>query len=279
MALVSTVNMCEFPSSVVGTKSGLTQSYRNLFTSLPDDLIRLVCEYDTSYRRVFSTVEFRKELCRAYWMRESVQKQAEKEIYACLLRKQEYEEVFGNAFFELNLSSSNCYEDSDGEFRYVSTGRICQDIVKESFVHFSVFDDVLRYVVMPLSLKNAPVHIHYDELECVHSRMKYKYDGMCTFDCEPHQSMISLYTRSQLPDCPLFATEYYSQIGKIMPSIHMVSPSWIMEYHDGDGFDVLTWEYEFIQAGFTREDIAHMTPGLMAQMSKYMSTSRFVLWS
>jgi hypothetical protein len=266
MAMVSTVrNMCEFPKKA---QCGVVS--QNLFTSLPDDLIRLVCEYDDTFHRVFSTVQFRKELRYAYWMRESVQKQAADEIYACLLRKQDFEEVFGNAFFELNLVDS--YEESDGEFRYVSTGRICRDIVKESFIHFSVFDDVLRYVVMPLSLKNSPVHIHYDELACVHSRSKYKYDGMCSLERYPDRDLMP---RSS----DMCAYDYYTQIGKVNPCIDTIYPSWNIEFNDGDGFDVLTWEYEVIEEGFTREDIAHMSPALMAQMSNYMSNTRFVLWA
>ena len=161
----------------------------NLFNSLPDDLIRHICEFDTTYRYVFSKSDFKCEITKGYWRQNSLQEEIRKAIYSRLLDIQYDENGFANRFLEMN---QNAEEDSTFYFTHQTEGmtedeistlpatpnQICRDLQSETSIYFSVFEDVLRWIVIPKSFADkAEAYFNRREAECGSINL---YDGMCS---------------------------------------------------------------------------------------------------
>tara|TARA_B110000503_G_C7072138_1_gene381340 strand:+ start:198 stop:917 length:720 start_codon:yes stop_codon:yes gene_type:complete len=188
----------------------------NLFNSLPDDLIRNVCEFDTTYRYVFSKSDFKCEITKAYWCQHSLQEEISKVIYSRLLDIQYDGNGFANRFLEMNM---NTEEDSIFYFTRQTEGmtedeidtlpttpnRICRDLQSETSIYFSVFENVLRWVVIPKSfVDKAEVYFNRREAECGSIHL---YDGMC-----------SLYNESSETDLYRLLS-----LGRIKPVVESVN--------------------------------------------------------
>ena len=163
----------------------------NLFTSLPDDLIREVCEWDDTYRTVFSSKQFTDNVLNAYWTRNYIQKKIKNHIYNTLELYQEEQSQFANRFLEMNFDDI-----CDGTVYFVNqtegmtpdeidalpgkTNHVCRDLRKETTVYFSLFQDVLRWVIIPKTFASkADEYFKRCETDGCY---KYLYDGMCTLE-------------------------------------------------------------------------------------------------
>ena len=121
----------------------IAKSY-NLFTSLPPDLIREVCEWDTTYKHVFSTVRFQRELHEAIWSSHTVQQQCERLVRDKL------------AFYKKTFKNWR----SDWSAIYIQTGQITTrktlkelDLDKDVEIKFSPYGKFLRFKVIPKGYK------------------------------------------------------------------------------------------------------------------------------
>lgn len=163
----------------------------NIFTSLPDDLIREVCEWDDTYRTVFSSKQFTDNVLNAYWTRNDIQKKIKNHIYNTLELYQEEQSQFANRFLEMNFDDI-----CDGTVYFVNqtegmtpeeidalpgkTNDVCRDLRKETTVYFSLFQDVLRWVIIPKTFASkADEYFKRCETDGCY---KYLYDGMCTLE-------------------------------------------------------------------------------------------------
>jgi hypothetical protein len=162
----------------------------NLFTSLPDDLIREVCEWDTTYRYVFSEQSFNESVLNAYWRRKYIQKKIKNEIYNTLESYQEKGSPFANRFLEMNFDDI-----CDGTVYFVNQtegmtpeeidalqgkSNVCCDLRKETTIYFSLFQNVLRWVIIPKTFAYK-AHTYFNRCE-FNGYFKYLYDGMCTLE-------------------------------------------------------------------------------------------------
>jgi hypothetical protein len=160
----------------------------NLFNSLPDDLIRNVCEFDTTYRYVFSTMDFKCEIMKSYWSQKSLQEHIRQAITGRLLDIQHDGNGFANRFLEINMTE----EDSTFYFTHQTEGMtqdeirtlpntpngICRDLQSETSIYFSVFEDILRWVVIPKSFADK-AEAYFNRREAEHGSVNL-YDGMCS---------------------------------------------------------------------------------------------------
>jgi hypothetical protein len=113
----------------------------NLFTSLPPDLIREVCEWDTTYKRVFSTGRFLRELVEAVWSTHTIiQQQCERFVRDKL------------AFYKNRFQSWR----TDRGLVHILSGQVFNsktyevlDLDKDVEIKFSPYGRFLRFKVVP----------------------------------------------------------------------------------------------------------------------------------
>jgi hypothetical protein len=226
----------------------------NLFNSLPDDLIRNVCEFDTTYRSVFSTSDFKCEITKAYWCQKSLHEEIRKVIYSRLLDIQHDGNGFANRFLEMNTQEE---EDDCFYFTHQTEGmtqdeistlpttpnRICRDLQIETSIHFSVFEDVLRWVVIPKSFADkADAYFKRREAECGSINL---YDGMC-----------SLYNESNRTDDAYWLL-YIGRINRVVEPVNLGN-----------------YQYDAIPVNA----LLRMPVDNFVKELRYTSRMRFVLW-
>ena len=123
----------------IQTMTTIATSY-NLFTSLPPDLIREVCEWDTTYKNVFSTTLFQRELEEAVWSNHTIQQQCEGLVREKL------------AFYKKRFQIWR----TDWSLVQILTGQVMNsktyeelDLDKDVEIKFSPYGKFLRFKVVP----------------------------------------------------------------------------------------------------------------------------------
>lgn len=242
--------------------SSITQGQYNLFTSLPDDLIREVCEWDTTYRYVFSGENARQEIMKGYWSRKSIQDEVLRSILFRLHRMRESKLTIISKFFHMNtfqfdnvLYFTRCTDGMrDDEIDTLPDCELCEDIYGEISVYFSVFEDVLRWAIIPKTFEGkADAYFKREELEG-HLDL---YDGMCTLCYEQLDSK-----------SPAFL-HYHSEGGikKMLSVLNLPL------------YDVFSYILCHYSDAISVEDLKMMSLNELARISGNTSRTRFVLWS
>lgn len=236
----------------------------NLFTSLPQDLIRTICvEWDTTYRYVFSTEKFKQEIMEGYLNQKRILKKMSREIYDGLDSFIDDELVFGNRFIHLNLDEEdNVYHfthQTEGmtqdEIDALPTSTTSLNLEKDTVIYFSRFKDVLRWAIIPKSFENK-AHAYFKRRE---AEQGYIFDGMC-----------SLEFKEQLEPG---RSSYYTRIGKIKP-VAMANIS-----HIGweDYFNYSNSMIEFSDA-ITVKRLRRMSESKFISLIKNNSEREFIVW-
>jgi hypothetical protein len=163
----------------------------NLLFSLPDDIIRDIYSMDSTYHNVFSNEKAKNDLIQAYWARKSIRTEVVNKVIAKLESIQEDGIAFNNRFVYINREEDddsfyiNCdtYGMSQEEINALPEGggsTACR--LTDLCIHFSPFEDVLRWVVIPTSFR-AHAEKYFKRREEEKGTFPL-YDGMCSLKYE-----------------------------------------------------------------------------------------------
>jgi hypothetical protein len=232
----------------------------NLLFSLPDDIIRNIYSMDSTYHSVFSNENAKYDLIQAYWARNSIRTEVVNNVLAKLESIQEDGIAFNNRFVYINR------EDGDDSFYiHCDTYGMSQEEINalpggggptacrltDLCVHFSSFEDVLRWVIIPTSFRaHAEEYFKRREEETGTFPL---YDGMCSLKYETLED-----DRYQ----------HYTSVGRVMKLVEGNLPffhahSYIFNtYYDAVSVDILS----------------QMPPIALQRVVFDSSNRRFVFW-
>lgn len=135
-----------------------TQSIINLFTFLPDDIIReICCEWDTSYRQIFCTEIFRQELHNKKWLTTIVKEYCADRILDQLnniIRSYShgYQKKWGTDWSLISINHGKCYN---------ALTREIIDLKTDVDFIWLVYEDYLLWKIVPKTYKATPFRQKY----------------------------------------------------------------------------------------------------------------------
>lgn len=187
----------------------------NVLFSLPDVLKTRVYLFDSTFKHVFQSIEFKKELMCSYWKRGAVQNDIRCYVYNRLRSKQRNGHWFCNPFLELNMRSgwknnNVVYYSQLTNVLLKGTGRdgdCIRNLETDTFVYLCPFEDSVQWILIPTVLKDCGI----DFLKIVHALRKY--DGICTMDLMGIGIGCDVGARKVgLPLFPCVVTDSYTQV-------------------------------------------------------------------
>ena len=176
---------------------------------------------------------------------------------------QEDQLPFANRFLEMNFDDI-----CDGTVYFVNktegmtpeeidalpgkTNDMCRDLRKETTVHFSLFQDVLRWVIIPKTFASkADEYFKRCESD---GYSKYLYDGMCTLEFDSVDT--GIYS-------------IYSKTGKVKP---------VLDACNVPLCSVTDRYYQQFNDPIRANILSGMSNKLLNTVVQQTSTRRFVLW-
>lgn len=146
----------------------------NLFTSLPSDIIRYICEFDATYRTVYSTQLFRTELLHRTWICSHVTNVCE---YFIRLKMREYLNTFRTwktDWGEVYIRNGKCYDAKTWEEI---------DFERDTYFIWSVYGKFLRWKMRNIQTVTTTTTIQHKKDEkwkkALEPNMEMMYDGFC----------------------------------------------------------------------------------------------------
>jgi hypothetical protein len=132
----------------------------DIFTHLPSDILSDIYSiWDDTYTNIFKSHNYKIELSDAYWKRKDIQQAVIEMVYTELEWRMQEGFLFCNNLITLD----------DGRHTNPDHFNLRQD----TYVHLSVFHNVLRWVILP-----ANFSINDFDILQKKQPFKYKFDGM-----------------------------------------------------------------------------------------------------
>ena len=130
-----------------------------ILTRLPRDILRDIYSiWDDTYMNVFKSHKYKTELSDVFWKRNDIQQAVIEMVYTELEWRMQEGFLFCNNLITL-----------DHDENYHHNFNLRQD----TYVHLSVFDNVLRWVILP-----ANISINDFDILQKKQTFKYKFDGL-----------------------------------------------------------------------------------------------------
>ena len=145
----------------------------NLFHSLPDDLIRHVCEFDSTYHDVFSTDIFKKELWEEVWKRPFVRESCEYFVRSKMRKILKSFRTWKSDWGEVYIRHGKCFHAKTWEEL---------DFETETYFIWSTYSKFLRWKLMPMQRQTPGKELQGKKAKwkkTLEPNMEIMYDGFC----------------------------------------------------------------------------------------------------
>lgn len=116
-----------------------------LFSSLPQDMIRAILEFDDTYHNTFRTEIFREQLIHVFWKQSFVEDAIKRLIFSHLDNIVKTRQTF--------MRPDNAYVIVSGRFQTKCTYTTVSDLRKEIRLIFSPYKNFMRWKMIPIKDK------------------------------------------------------------------------------------------------------------------------------